>query len=370
MQVVSRAAAGAHFGVVLVPEGVLAAIPELRTLIAEMNGLFREGVAPEAIAGRLTPWSAAVLSFLPPAIRAQLFLERESSGAIQLSQVSTETLLAHLVGAELARRAAAGSYKGKFATVTASLGYQARSALPSNFDCALGATLGRTAAALVLAGFGGYMATARNLTAPPSEWEAAGVPLSAMMSSPRAGSVQAAAYASLPAPAAAAAAAAAAGHEDKAVIASAASGGAGAGASAGAGAASRAPGPSGSRPVIESAPVDVHGPAFAELKRRLPAWLHADSFANPGPIQFDGPTADEATLTLRLAPRRYMARIRELRAALDAVRDACRPGVPESVLDVALTGAQSLAHILTVMRGHGSAGGVAAPASGGSGSAR
>lgn len=352
---------------VLVPEGVLAAIPELRTLISEMNGLFREGlVAPDAIAARLTPWSAAVLSFLPPAIRAQLFLERESSGAIQLSQVSTEALLAHLVGSELTRRAAAGAYKGKFATVTASLGYQARSALPSNFDCALGATLGRTAAALVLGGFGGYMATARNLTAPPGEWEAAGVPLSAMMSSPRAGSVQAAAYASLPAPATAAAE-----HDGKH---STASGGAGAGASSSSSSSSSSSAraaPSGSRPVIESAPVDVHGPAFAELKRRLPLWLHADSFANPGPIQFDGPTADEATLTLRLAPRRYMVRIRELRAALDAVRDACKPGVPESVLDVALTGAQSLAHILAVMRGHGLGAGAASGHGGsGSGSAR
>ena len=113
--VAARAAAGKNFGVVLVPEGTVAAIPEMRSLIAEMTELLRGGAAADAIPGLLTPWSAAVLAFLPPVVRAQLFLERESSGAVQLSQVASETLLAELVGSELAQRAKTGAYKGKCA---------------------------------------------------------------------------------------------------------------------------------------------------------------------------------------------------------------------------------------------------------------
>jgi len=321
--VAARAAAGKNFGVVLVPEGTIAAIPELRTLIAELDHLSREGVEAAAVPSRLTPWSAAVLAYLPPLIRSQLFLERESSGAIQLSQISTEQLLSELVGNELGRRAKAGSYKGKYAAVQTSFGYQARSAFPSNFDCSYGAALGRTAAALVVGGFTGYMATVRRLAAPPAEWEPAGVPLTAMMSVPLPGTVHEVAY-------------------------SAAGAAAGAGASGAASGA--APAHKGARPVIESAPVDVHSSAFAELRRQAADWRVHDRYANPGPTQFEGVGADDTTITLRLARHDYMARIAQLRGALDTVRDICKPGVPEPILDAAVTGMTSLAHILSVMR--------------------
>lgn len=117
----ARAAAGKNFGVLLVPEGTIMAIPETRTLLEEMNAIFRENPAvdPATVPGRLTPWSAAVLAYLPPLIRQQLFLERESSGAVQLSQISTERMIADLVGDELARRKAAGGFKGgKYAAIT------------------------------------------------------------------------------------------------------------------------------------------------------------------------------------------------------------------------------------------------------------
>ena len=136
--VCARAAAGKNFGIVLCPEGLISYIPELRTLIGELNQLLADGVDQKAMAARLTPWSQALLAYLPPLIRQQLFLERESSGAIQLSQINTERLLAELVGEELAKRRAAGRYAGKYAAICSSFGYQARCSLPSNFDCAFG----------------------------------------------------------------------------------------------------------------------------------------------------------------------------------------------------------------------------------------
>jgi 6-phosphofructokinase len=282
--VAARAAQDKNFGVVLVPEGAISYIPELRTLISEMNRLFADGVAPEGIPARLTPWSQAVLSYLPALIRQQLFLERESSGAVQLSQISTEKLLAELVGDELARRKvwlhpvhaaaswpatccprppasgavaptplrrrapasaprvalcvvrtlrlrharvqSAGTFKGKYASISHFFGYQARSSLPSNFDCKYGTALGGTAAALIIGGYTGYMATVTHLNKPLSQWLPVGVPLSAMMTVPTPGTVLAQAYATTKS-----SAGDAAGH-------------------------------TGVRPVIESSPVDVHGATF------------------------------------------------------------------------------------------------------------
>lgn len=72
----------------------------------------------------LLPWNRAVLDYLPPLIRDQLFSERESHGTLQLSQISTESLLADLVSAELDKRKKAGLYKGGFAPITHFFGYQ------------------------------------------------------------------------------------------------------------------------------------------------------------------------------------------------------------------------------------------------------
>jgi pyrophosphate--fructose-6-phosphate 1-phosphotransferase len=309
--VTARAAAGKNYGIVLVPEGAIAYIPELRTLITEMNALFADGVDAAAVPAKLTPWSQALLAYLPALIRQQLFLERESSGAVQLSQINTERLLAELVGEELARRKAGGKYAGKYATICSSFGYQARCSLPSNFDCCYGASLGATAAALVAGGFTGCMATVRNLSAPVAAWEPAGVPMTSMMTVPVPGSPLAQASSS---------------------------------------AAPQPAGTAGSRPAIPSAPVDVHGGAFQALQAHSAPWRAGEEYANPGPIQFGGSTADSRTATLDAERREYMQRISSVRAALDAIRDICRPGVSDAVLDAAHSSLASLATILATLK--------------------
>jgi diphosphate-dependent phosphofructokinase len=319
--VCERATNNKNYGIVLVPEGAISYIPELRTLISEMNQLFADGVEASAVPSKLTPWSQAVLAYLPALIRQQLFLERESSGAVQLSQINTERLLAELVGEELKVRgkaSGASRYDGKYATICSSFGYQARCSLPSNFDCTYGSTLGATAGALVAGGHNGYMATARNLAGPVSSWEPSGVPFTAMMSVPAPGSPLA--------------------------LAASASGAAAAAPGSGASATH------GVRPAIDSAPVDVHGGAFQALVRSSAAWREGEHYANPGPIQFGGSTADSRTETLSLEQRAYMKRITLLRQRLDAIRDLIRPGVSDALLDAATSGATSLAEILAVIK--------------------
>jgi diphosphate-dependent phosphofructokinase len=322
--VAQRAAAGKNFGVVLVPEGIIAAIPELCTLIDEISRLLNAGIAADAIPALLTPWSAAVLSYLPPVVRNQLFLERESSGAIQLSQISSETLLAELVASDLAARAKAGTFKGKFATVNTSFGYQARSSMPTNFDCSLGDALGRTAAILVANSFNGYMAVVSNLASPVSHWIPSGVPLTAMMRVPI--------HATTPSSAAFSADDAAASAEAEHV--------------------SSVTGP---RPVIPSAHLDVRGHAFLEYVRRSANWRLCEAYINRGPIQFTGVGADEGTITLRLQRSSgYLTRVRSLQAALDGVRDACRPGVSEDVLSAAESAIKGLRAVISLVRDNSS----------------
>ncbi|CAM9806155.1 unnamed protein product, partial [Phaeothamnion confervicola] len=187
-KVQERAAGGKDYGTVLVPEGLIAAIPEMSVLIEEIDAIYAEapananpGHSVDDIVGRLTRWSAALLSSLPPFIQSQFCLERQSNQKVQLSQIETEKMLVHFVEEELSRRAAAGLYKGKFSAVCSYLGYQARSATPSNFDCDYGFTLGGAAAALAHRGVTGVLATVTNLREAVSEWKVGGVPLTAML---------------------------------------------------------------------------------------------------------------------------------------------------------------------------------------------
>lgn len=193
-----RAAVGKNYGVFVLPEGLISAIPELATLVNDINALMatdgpssdggeRSGLmsceeAAEALA-KATPWSAATFRSFPARVQSQLLLEREVHGTVQLSQIELERLLDELVGSELERRREAGTYVGKYSALCHYFGYQARSALPSIFDANLGFTLGMTAAALLAAGgdVSGSVAIARGLIKPVAEWSVGAVPVTSLL---------------------------------------------------------------------------------------------------------------------------------------------------------------------------------------------
>ena len=58
-----------------------------------------------------------LFSNLTPGIRSELLEERDPHGNVQVSHIQTEKLLIKLVGLELARRKASGTYRGKFAAL-------------------------------------------------------------------------------------------------------------------------------------------------------------------------------------------------------------------------------------------------------------
>ena len=190
--VAARAAKGENFGVVIIPEGLIEFVPEMKTLIAGINELlaheseaFKALPSPDAqiafISGKLPAESAALFNSLPRDISAQLCWDRDPHGNVQVSRIETEKLLVSMVREKLSKLAAKGDYKGKFDYQTHFMGYEGRCAFPTNFDADYCYSLGFTAYLLALYGFSGYIASIRNLAAPAREWIPGGIPLVSMM---------------------------------------------------------------------------------------------------------------------------------------------------------------------------------------------
>ncbi len=188
--VVKRAENGDNFGVILVPEGLIEFIPEMKVLIAELNDLLAKKadefatVAPSEqtawIAKNLSTESANAFNTLPETIKAQLCMDRDPHGNVQVSRIETEKLLIEVVGEKLAELKAKGAYKGKFAGLNHFFGYEGRCAAPSNFDADYCYSLGYVAFLLIASGLTGYMSSVKNLAKPATEWVAGGIPTSMM----------------------------------------------------------------------------------------------------------------------------------------------------------------------------------------------
>ncbi|CBZ52548.1 hypothetical protein NCLIV_023360 [Neospora caninum Liverpool] len=184
----TRAGLGLHYGTVLLPDSLLAHLPEMHMLINEVDACFESGFYAqteeglELLRARLTPWSAALFSSLPKGIQWQLAFNKDQTYRVDLTAIDTEVLLKRLVERELARRKSIGAFrKGQFLCKTHFLAYQGRSAAPTNFDADLGFSYGYTAAVLVDGGCTGYMAQISNLVRDPSEWSVSAVPFTCLV---------------------------------------------------------------------------------------------------------------------------------------------------------------------------------------------
>ena len=190
--IAARAENNENFGVILIPEGLVEFVPEMKVLIAELNDLMavkaEEFNALEDFAAQsrwlhanLSRASAETFATLPEEIAKQFLMDRDPHGNVQVSRIETEKLLISLVSSKLKEMAKAGKYKGKFSSYNHFFGYEGRCAFPSNFDADYCYSLGFTAFMLIASGFTGYLSSVRNLTAPAKEWIAGGVPLTMMM---------------------------------------------------------------------------------------------------------------------------------------------------------------------------------------------
>lgn len=187
--ITERRLRGINHGVILIPEGLIEFIPEMRNLIQELNKVLAEYERDirdlptlrnklEFIYPRLTPQSAQLMASLPDDIEEMLILDRDDHGNVKVSQIETEKLLIEKIRykvSELKRHPDKyfGMSEGKIAagpdeiekiksmtlsTQSHFLGYEGRCGKPTAFDATFAFLLGLTAGSLILDGRTGYMA--------------------------------------------------------------------------------------------------------------------------------------------------------------------------------------------------------------------
>jgi len=76
---------GKNYGVILVPEGLIEFIPEVKILINEINEILSEeftGEITEYVMSKLTMTSRALFNKLPKSVSSQLLLDRDPHGNV------------------------------------------------------------------------------------------------------------------------------------------------------------------------------------------------------------------------------------------------------------------------------------------------
>ena len=253
--VADRAAEGNNFGTVLIPEGLIEFIPAIKKLIAELNDVLAKpeaqvlSSADEQIAyvkANISADNLAVFNSLPADVAAQLALDRDPHGNVQVSLIETEKLLSRMVAAKLKTWKNEGKYNGKFSAQHHFFGYEGRCAAPSNYDADYCYSLGYNASRLIASGKTGYMSIIQNTTAPAAEWIAGGVPITMMMNMERRNGKM--------------------------------------------------------KPVIRKALVELEGAPFKFFAAHRDEWARKTMYIYPGPIQYWGPSevCDQCTKTLAL----------------------------------------------------------------------
>lgn len=186
-----------HYGVVLIPDQFLASVREMRCLFEEIDEILQ--ACPETVEALDSQDFSHVLAMLPPLSRAlfqgipgqakvQILSVIHEGGSqkgkesLDLSSVETECIFKSLVEAELTRRVVLGTFKGTFRAITYALPYHGRAAMPTNFDCDLGYTLGWASGLLIDAHKTGLLVEVSKLKEDVKHWEVRGTPLTSLLS--------------------------------------------------------------------------------------------------------------------------------------------------------------------------------------------
>ncbi|AEL18210.1 diphosphate--fructose-6-phosphate 1-phosphotransferase [Borreliella bissettiae] len=257
--ILKRSLNGDNFGIVIVPEGLIEFIPEVKSLMVELCDIFDQNEGEfkglnvkgmkEVFVSKLSDYMKRVYLSLPLFIQFELvnsILERDPHGNFNVSRVPTEKLFIEMVQSRLNELKKSGEYKGSFIPVDHFFGYEGRSAFPSNFDSDYCYSLGYNAVVLILNGLTGYMSCIKNLNLKPTDWIAGGVPLTMLMNMEER-------------------------YGEK-------------------------------KPVIKKALVDLEGRPFKEFVKNRDKWALNNLYSCPGPVQYFGSSeiVDEITETLKL----------------------------------------------------------------------
>ncbi len=266
--IVKRSDMGKNFGIAVIPEGLIEFIPEMGSMISNLNDIMASLESDpsfvnattirekfDIVENRLDTENAKVYNSLPALIKGQLLADRDPHGNVQVSKIETEKLLIEMISTRLDELKDQGEFIGKFSAQSHFFGYEGRCAFPSNFDADYCYSLGYNAFALINFGLTGYLSSVRNLTQPADQWIAGGVPLTMMMNMEKR-------------------------HGEM-------------------------------KPVIQKALVRLDGPVFKQLQDNRDDWAMNDRYLFPGAIQYFGPSSvcDITTITLQLERSKELASV-------------------------------------------------------------
>lgn len=170
-----RALINKHYGVFLIPEGILEFIPDCQLVIQELNRLEKFSIE------HLSEKAAACFVQFPENIQKQLLLDRDPHGNVQVSKIETEKMMIDLVEKELKKRAANQKYEGDFNPQGYFCGYEGRAGLPTDFDSSYCYTLGYGANLLIQQNQTGMMCCVQHLKKPINQWQLFGAPIVSML---------------------------------------------------------------------------------------------------------------------------------------------------------------------------------------------
>jgi diphosphate-dependent phosphofructokinase len=260
--VVERAELGKNYGTILIPEGILEFIHEINILIIKISFIiaaYNREASEEESFHQLSyedqvqlidnhdiwrDYDSRVFLGFPFLLQRGLMLPRDGHGNFQFAMVNTERILLEMVATYLRKQKAKGVYKGNFRTQNHYYGYDGRGTFPTKFDCDYAYNLGQTAYVLLADGASGYMAGIQDLHRQVADWRPIGIPLAPLMHlEERKGRLEL---------------------------------------------------------VIAKQNVDLESPAFLALAREREKWAREDHYRFPGPMQFNGPCADNKPISLLL----------------------------------------------------------------------
>ena len=254
--VVKRAEAGKNYGILLVPEGLIEFLGDMKKMIDELSAIVgkedealqqfdKQSEKTAFLSTKLTPESAKLYKSLS-AENQEVLLRRDSHGNLTVSQIETERLLIDLVTDRIDELKEQGKTKAKFRPLSHFLGYEGRCASPSNYDADYTYSLGYAAVQLIRAGLTGYTVNIQNTIKSSDQWIAGGIPITMMLNiEMRKGKP---------------------------------------------------------KPVIKKALVKLDNKPFQKLAENREKWALNDEYIFPGPIQYFGPSevCDNPTITLAL----------------------------------------------------------------------
>ncbi|MDR1928650.1 MAG: diphosphate--fructose-6-phosphate 1-phosphotransferase [Endomicrobium sp.] len=253
--ILKRQNQGKNFGVVLLSEGIVEFIPELKELIFGINDILIKKAKildkilllqdkKRIILDNLPKKLAFLMTTLPQEIALQLILDRDPHGNVIMSAIEVEKLLIQMVQEKISKLANKKN-KHKFLPIAHFFGYEGRCGMPSNFDANYAYALGYNAVLLIIHNLTGYMSCIKNLTKPANKWKCFGIPITMMMNIEKRNGNK--------------------------------------------------------KPVIQKTLVDLNGRPFKKMISERNKWAFSENYISPGPIQYFGTAkiTDEITKTLQ-----------------------------------------------------------------------